>query len=209
MADILPYGLGSPAEMAGQPSGMAGLLGGAYDALGLLAKRAFGASEMMRTQGPYDPAPMVDAAMLPMGTGAIAGVPLRAGEIALGSGPLRAKVGGMDRPSELYHVVGPDYVQGEPLRTLYSRLGNDAYDVFAKRWPEAGDLGQYHAHRTFFYDKASDAAEHADVFGGKVLRVDPTKIEDLYLDTLEKSHNRPGFWATKSDVPADALIPEK
>lgn len=84
------FGVGSPAETAQQPSGMAGLLGGAYEALGLLAKRAFGASEMMRQTGVYNPAPMVEAAMLPMGTGAIAGVPVRGAETVLGAGPIRA-----------------------------------------------------------------------------------------------------------------------
>lgn len=93
MAGLLDYqgafGTGSPAEMAGQPSGMAGLLGGAYEALGLLAKRALGSSEMMRQTGVYNPEPMVEAAMLPMGTGAIAGVPVRGAETVLGSGLLR------------------------------------------------------------------------------------------------------------------------
>lgn len=90
MAGLFPdgaaFGVGSPAETAGQPSGMAGLLSGAYEALGLLAKRAFGASEMMRQTGVYNPAPMVEAAMLPMGTGALSGAPRAAGEVVLGSG---------------------------------------------------------------------------------------------------------------------------
>jgi hypothetical protein len=84
------FGVGSPAETSQQPAGMAGLLGGAFDALGLLAKRAFGASEMMRQGGAYDAGPILEAATLPMGTGAIAGVPVRAGEAVLGAGPIRA-----------------------------------------------------------------------------------------------------------------------
>src|SRR6476469_716247 len=43
-----------------------------------MAKGAFGSSEMMRTEGPYDPGPVLEAATLPMGTGAVAGVPLKA-----------------------------------------------------------------------------------------------------------------------------------
>jgi hypothetical protein len=84
------FGTGSPAETAQQPAGLGSLLRGAYEALGLLSKRAIGSSEMMRTQGMYDPAPMVEAAMLPMGTGAVAGVKMAPGEMALGAGPIRA-----------------------------------------------------------------------------------------------------------------------
>jgi len=55
-----------------------------------LPQRAFEASEERRAGGEYDPAPVVEAAMLPMGTGAIAGVPLRTGEVALGAGPTKS-----------------------------------------------------------------------------------------------------------------------
>lgn len=55
-----------------------------------LPKRAMDASQRMIETGRYDPAPILEAAMLPMGTGAIAGLPLRAGEVALGAGPIRA-----------------------------------------------------------------------------------------------------------------------
>src|SRR6186713_1805711 len=61
-----------------------------------LPKQAFGASEEMRTEGTYNPKPILESAMLPMGTGAIAGVPVKGGEVALGAGLLRPKpaVGG-------------------------------------------------------------------------------------------------------------------
>ena len=46
--ELAPYGVGSSAETAGAPSGMGALAKGAYQYLGDLAKRAFGASEQMR-----------------------------------------------------------------------------------------------------------------------------------------------------------------
>jgi hypothetical protein len=89
MAGLLDYGAfgtGSPAETAQQPSGLDALLRGAYNSLGLLAQQAFGASEEMRRGGAYNPAPAVEAAMLPMGTGAIVGAPVRGAETVLGTG---------------------------------------------------------------------------------------------------------------------------
>lgn len=68
------------------------LMGGVFGALGNLAtlpQRAFQASETMRQGGDYDPGPVLEAATLPMGTGAIAGVPMRTGEMMLGAGPVR------------------------------------------------------------------------------------------------------------------------
>jgi hypothetical protein len=93
MAGLLDYGAfgtGSPAETAQQPSGLAALLGGAYNAMGLLAKRALGNSANAVGTGVYDPAPAVDAAMLAMG-GGIGGTGDGAG-MALGSGPARMRM---------------------------------------------------------------------------------------------------------------------
>jgi len=57
----------------------------AIDAAGLdFANRGTGAE-------PQSIGPALEAATLPMGTGALAGVPMRAGETALGSGMLRAR----------------------------------------------------------------------------------------------------------------------
>jgi hypothetical protein len=87
---MLPFGTGSPAEMSQQPSGLAALASGAYNYLGNLAKRAIGSAQMMQQTGVYDPAPIMESALLPMGTGAIAGVPVRGAETVLGAGPIRA-----------------------------------------------------------------------------------------------------------------------
>ena len=183
-----------------------GIMKGMGRNLAALPQRAMQAAANYQPGDPgsYDPSPIVEAATLPMGMGAIAGVPMRAGEMALGAGAVRSvKSTAMEAPKELYHVVGPDYAAGEPLRSLYSRLGDDAYEEFAKRWPDAGDLALDHPHKTFFFTDAKAAAQHADDFGGQVLRVDPSKVEGLLWDKLEN----PGYWVTRSDVPPDALSP--
>jgi hypothetical protein len=72
-----------------------------------LPQRAYESSKDMVQTGVYDPAPMVEAATLPMGTGAIAGVPLRAGEAALGAGILR--------PTKPPPLVGVLHGTGAPV----------------------------------------------------------------------------------------------
>jgi hypothetical protein len=62
---------------------------GAPQALHDLAKSNIEASELMRLGGEYNPRPALEAAMLPWGSGAIAGLPLAAKETALGAGPIR------------------------------------------------------------------------------------------------------------------------
>jgi hypothetical protein len=54
-----------------------------------IPRRAFESSESMRRGEGYDPGPMIEAATLPMGTGAIAGVPVKGYEAVFGSGPVR------------------------------------------------------------------------------------------------------------------------
>lgn len=63
------FGTGSPAETAQQPSGLGGLLGGLYNSLGLLAKRAIGNSQTALDTGNYNPAPVLESALAVMGGG--------------------------------------------------------------------------------------------------------------------------------------------
>lgn len=130
-------------------------------------------------------------------------------------GPGPAKVGGsllaglmgagMKRvlPEELFHVVGKKYKEGQPLRSLVDQYGDKAYNMFNKRWPDTGaDMGIYHARQTMFYDNLKDAQEHAQSYGGKVLKVDPKKVNELFFDEAEK----PGFWSTRERVDPDAFV---
>jgi len=94
------YGLATmPEEQAqGQVRGL--LYNTAANVAGL-PQRAFEASEERRAGGEYDPAPAVETALNVMGTGAIAGVPVKGAESVLGAGIIRPKplIGG-------YHGTG-------------------------------------------------------------------------------------------------------
>jgi len=116
---------------------------------------------------------------------------------------MRRMVDDREVPDTLYHVVGDDYVEGQPLKSLYQQHGDDAYDMFAEKWPEAGDATLSHPHRIFFYETEEAARDHADTFGGRVMKVDPSQIDDEFLrfDTEE----RPGFWVSTGQVPPDGL----
>ena len=65
-------------------------VGSGIESLATLPQRAIENSQYSLDTGNYDPGPTLEAATLPMGTGAIAGVPVRAGEAVLGAGPIRA-----------------------------------------------------------------------------------------------------------------------
>jgi hypothetical protein len=84
------FGVYSPGEEAELDEPVAAtVIRGAAKHLATLPKRAFEASETMRRGEGYDPGPVLEAATLPMGTGAVAGVPVRGAEMALGAGPVR------------------------------------------------------------------------------------------------------------------------
>ena len=85
----------------------------------------------------------------------------------------------------LYHVA-TDYDGGD-LNSLYNQYGNDAYDMFAERWPESDNLGQYHAHYVHLHDNMQDAQGFAATYGGEILIIDATDL-DVKIDNLEYRH---------------------
>lgn len=107
---------------------------------------------------------------------------------------------GREIPEKLYHVVGEDWRPGEPLLSLYRQHGNDAYELFCQRWPDATIFSDYHAHLIFFYDNPREAEAHAAALGGRVVEVD-SSVLDLRWDDLEA----PGYWVSPYDVPGTAI----
>lgn len=102
------FGTLSPAEEAERPDELANMLAAMAGHLVRTPQRAFQASEAMRGGYGYDPGPMVDAAMLPMGTGAMAGVPATSAEMVLGTGMARMKrPGAVPNVAERYPEVAP------------------------------------------------------------------------------------------------------
>jgi hypothetical protein len=71
-----------------------------------IPRRAIESAANYGETGDYDPGPILEAATLPMGTGAIAGLPVRAGEVALGAGPFRRLKGAAESdPDYVYHAT--------------------------------------------------------------------------------------------------------
>lgn len=85
-----------------------------------------------------------------------------------------------------YHVV--DKYDGGDLESLYHRYGDAAYDMYLERWPESGNLSQYHAHNIHLYDSLEEAQKHSAYFGGDVLEIIPDDALEVTIDTLEFPH---------------------
>ena len=122
-------------DPVGSLKGVGSAIAGAAQHTAELPKRAFESSETMRLEGPYNPEPIVEAATLPMGTGAIAGVPLKAGEGVLGSGFTRK----LDKATGGYIGSNSPIRQvGDQIGTHITTLPNVA--VQDSLWPTMGNL---------------------------------------------------------------------
>jgi hypothetical protein len=90
---------------------------------------------------------------------------------------------------ELYHVC-EDWDGGD-LKSLYRQHGDDAYDMFAEKWPEAGGLGDYHIMYVHLYSSLKAAQDHSEAFGGEILVIkynsDDPEFE-LERDSMEFDH---------------------
>lgn len=90
---------------------------------------------------------------------------------------------------KLYHVC--NNWDNKDLESLYKQYGNEAYDIYAERWPEAGELAQAHIDYIHLYDTLEEAQEHAENFSGEILVVefDPDNLEiEVERDKLEFNH---------------------
>ena len=160
------FGTASPGELgAGQPNILDKLFGGLINNLVTLPKRAIEASNNRLVGGDYDPGPILEAAMLPMGTGALAGVPMRAGETVLGAGPIRA-----------YHGSPHDF------------------DKFSMSKIGTGEGAQAYGHGLYFAENEAVAKGYRDALAGKSMRmtdgspVTPQGAVDVLVDTVQGAH---------------------
>lgn len=105
--DILPFGAGTPQEVgAAPPNILDKILAGLMSSAATLPKRAIDASRSdVQHLGDRQPlqsvGPALEAAMMSMGTGAIAGVPVKGAETVLGAGPIRSRSAAS--PIDAYH----------------------------------------------------------------------------------------------------------
>jgi hypothetical protein len=154
------------------------LPGKIVDSVLAIPQRAFEASEERRAGGEYDPGPILDAAMLPMGTGAIAGVPVKGAEAILGAGPIRRTVVSAPPPTG-YVLDGTAQALADDLQTMRQSSVADRAEVgnaIRALPPEAktAAIGEklYHA--------AEDPAEYAK------LTPEEKAISDQHLDPLRQ-----------------------
>lgn len=88
--------------------------------------------------------------------------------------------------TKLYHVSA-DYVGGD-LMSLYEMYRDEAYELYAQRWPDAGGMGSYHAHYVHLYERLDDAEMFSAEFGGSIYEVDVADLEEIEIDDLEFPH---------------------
>ena len=105
------------------------------------------------------------------------------------------------RSGALFHVVPDDFPDGSSIKSLYKQMGDGAYDEFSKRWPDAGDMGQYHANQVFLFDNAAEASDFADWRGGRIMQVTPDDYLDVRVDPLE------GYKYVQDEIPMEYLSP--
>ena len=98
---------------------------------------------------------------------------------------------------KLYHV-GPENLTN--IESLYNQMGEDAYEVFEERWPEAAELGIYHAHYIHLWDVLEDARDFADEIGGTVYEVEADGL-DVEIDELEYPHP-----IIRDEIPAEYVM---
>lgn len=88
-----------------------------------------------------------------------------------------------DLQKMFYHVTSGKW-DGEDL------VPSGDEGAFSFRWPEAGELGQYHAHVIHMFDNKKDAEDFHASFSsedGEILEIDPNEF-DWEMDDLEFPH---------------------
>ena len=117
---------------------------GAYNAVEHLAKENIDNANLLATgnRDQFSGKPGFEAGMLTMGTGAVAGVPMRAGEAVLGSGPIRA-----------YH--------GSPYD----------FDKFDASKIGTGEGAQAYGHGLYFAEQEATAKAYRDTLQGKGFKI--------------------------------------
>jgi hypothetical protein len=148
-----------------------------------LPRRAIESAANYQQTGQYDPAPIVEAATLPLGTGVLAGVPMRAGEVALGSGALRYKQAlaeGKITPAEYEGFMEAMGANAEPIAGLADKFSGQQRHI-ADVIRESG-LSKEQVHR-WLTDEAR---------AGRVT-IHPTTSVDLPREAMDAGLSIPGF----------------
>jgi len=85
----------------------------------------------------------------------------------------------------IYHVC--KNWDGCNIESLYKQYGDEAYRIFAKKWPDAAELAEYHVHYVHCHFALDEAKEYQTEFGGEIIAIDAEYL-DVVIDTLEYPH---------------------
>lgn len=113
-----------------------------------------------------------------------------------------AMVGSPEEKKLMYHVA-PEGHSGN-LLSLYKQYGDDAYQMYAGRWPESGNLAQDHAHYVHLHDNLKDAKAFAAQRGGKIYSIDPSMLADDWIDVINDRLEYP-HPMVRDEIPAEYL----
>jgi hypothetical protein len=104
-----------------------------------------------------------------------------------------------------YHVC--KRWDGYDLQSLYQRCNKNelqAIKRYAQRWPDAGELAQYHIMYVHCWDNYNDAKQHAHDIRGQILAIDTDILDnngiDYCIDMLEFAHP-----IVRDYIPKDAI----
>lgn len=78
---------------------------------------------------------------------------------------------------------------GKDLLSLYEQHKDEAYLIYADRWPDGGELGQYHVHYVHLHATLDEARTWQEAVGGVILAVNiPDDTITVDTDGLEYPH---------------------
>lgn len=76
--------------------------------------------------------------------------------------------------------------------------------MYASRWPESGNMGEYHAMYVHLHSNLDEATKYASEFGGKVYVVDCERMAEdfikIEMDSLEYNHPM-----VRDEIPAEYI----
>lgn len=98
---------------------------------------------------------------------------------------------------KVYHVT--KNWDGGDLESLYDQHGDEAYDIFAEKWPEAGGMAASHIHLIHLHDNINDAKRFQAEFGGEILEIE-IDSDNVEIDTIEYPHPTTRYSIDAQDI---------
>lgn len=136
-----------------------------------------------------------------VGESAAQPVGLHEGEPFIGSGRRRGE-NPVQNPGTYFHVAGPGYEEGEPLRS-YRALVERGFEPEWK-WEDVDPAYYQDADKVALHDSFAEARDFASEWGGRILQVDiPEDARSMY--GLKGGVNEEGYPFVWTEIPADLI----